>query len=110
MQNKCFLTNALSLNMIVGDCQIRVRNITHDEAKELLKTLPFRSAIGVSALAAVVSGLLGMTILVNRETLRLVPGDNLIVVSYSGARVPDGGIALPKGARVTFRHVIIEEA
>jgi hypothetical protein len=41
----------------------------------------------------------------NRSTLKLVPGDVLIVAQYDGPRLPEGATSLPEGARFRWFKV-----
>jgi len=90
------LANAFSLNMLGANLPpqgltIRVRPISLEEVKEVLKSTSFTSAIGHPSTADVLSKLLGLEIPVNRIAISLSSEDRLIVFQLA-VRLPEGAI------------------
>ena len=98
-----FLLNAFSLNMIVGNADIVVREITKGVAASLASSCI--SAVGHADTAAVFSSVLGVEIPCNRATVALKDGDVALVGQYSGPRLPEGATSLPEGA--TIKWVVV---
>lgn len=109
------ISNAFSLNMFGGNVEIpqgdpvfpefpvmtiSVKEVTPEEVPS-----DCMSVIGHADTAAVVGGILGREILVNRTTYTVEPGDTLYVAQYSGPRLPEGATTLPEGAMVKFFRV-----
>ena len=95
-----FILNAFSLNMIVGNADISVREITKDVAASLAADCT--SAVGHADTAAVFSHVLGVEIPCNRATVALKEGDVALVGQYSGPRLPEGATSLPEGATIKW--------
>ena len=98
-----FLLNAFSLNMIVGNADIAVREISQDVAASLAATCT--SAVGHADTAAVFSSVLGVEIPCNRATVSLKEGDVALVGQYSGPRLAEGAVSLPEGATIKWLTV-----
>jgi hypothetical protein len=73
--------------------QIRVR-LADGEA--------FTSAVGHADTAAILGELLGVTLPVNRVSIKLARGDTLFVGQYTGPRLPEGTTTLPEGASIEW--------
>ena len=97
------MLNAFSLNMIVGNADIVVREITRAVAASL--ALACTSAVGHADTAAVFSNVLGVTVPCNRATVALKEGDVALVGQYSGPRLPEGATTLPEGATIKWLTV-----
>ena len=95
-----FLLNAFSLNMIVGNANIEIREITRAMAASLAPACV--SAVGHADTAAVFSAVLGVEIPCNRATVALKDGDVALVGQYSGPRLPEGATSLPEGATIKW--------
>ena len=95
-----FLLNAFSLNMIVGNADIVVREITQVTAASLAAICT--SAVGHADTAAVFSSVLGVEVPCSRATVALKEGDAALVGQYSGPRLPEGANCLPKGATIKW--------
>ena len=95
-----FLLNAFSLNMLVGNADIVVREITKDVAASLAADCV--SAVGHADTAAVFSNVLGVPVPCNRATVALKPGDVALVGQYSGPRLSEGATSLPEGAAIKW--------
>ena len=102
-----FILNAFSLNMIVGNADIVVREITKDVAASLAADCV--SAVGHADTAAVFSNVLGVTVPCNRATVALKEGDVALVGQYSGPRLPEGASTLPEGAAIKWMVVAVKE-
>ena len=108
------ITNAFSLNMLNFNADVKIRNLTAEQAKNLIEENAahgglHRSAIGHADMAAVASEALGMHIPMNRSTVELVSGDMLLVAQYSGPRLPEGATTLPEGATIKWMTVSIQQ-
>ena len=95
-----FLLNAFSLNMIVGNADIVVREVSQKVAASLAPACV--SAVGHADTAAVFSSVLGVEIPCNRATVALKAGDVALVGQYSGPRLPEGAVSLPEGAAIKW--------
>jgi hypothetical protein len=60
------------------------------------------SAIGHEDLARIVSKRLGVELPTNRISVTLTPDDVVVVIQYTGPRLPEGTTKLPKGAKITY--------
>lgn len=94
------ILNAFSLNMIVGDADVSVREISQATAAGLATGCV--SAVGHADTAAVFSTVLGVTVPCNRATVALKEGDIALVGQYSGPRLPEGATSLPEGAAIKW--------
>ena len=97
-----FILNAFSLNMIVGNADIAVREVSQKVAACLAAVRTSTSAVGHADTAAVFSAVLGVEIPCNRATVALKDGDLALVGQYSGPRLPEGATALPEGAAIKW--------
>ena len=95
-----FILNAFSLNMIVGDADVIVREVSRTMAASLAAHCP--SAVGHADTAAVFSSVLGVEIPCNRATVALKDGDVALVGQYSGPRLEEGATSLPEGAAIKW--------
>ncbi len=95
-----FILNAFSLNMIVGNADISVREISVTVAASLAADCV--SAVGHADTAAVFSSVLGVEVPCNRATVALKEGDVALVGQYSGPRLAEGATSLPEGAAIRW--------
>ena len=95
-----FTLNAFSLNMLDGNADISVREVSPTVAASLAATCT--SAVGHADTAAVFSNVLGVTVPCNRATVALKEGDVALVGQYSGPRLPEGATSLPEGAAIKW--------
>ena len=95
-----FILNAFSLNMIVGNADVVVREVSQKVAASLAANCT--SAVGHADTAAVFSAVLGVEIPCNRATVALRDGDVALVGQYSGPRLAEGAVSLPEGATVKW--------
>ena len=98
-----YILNAFSLNMIVGNADISVREVSRTMAASLAAHCP--SAVGHADTAAVFSHVLGVEIPCNRATVALKEGDVALVGQYSGPRLAEGATTLPEGATIKWLTV-----
>ena len=104
-----FLCNAFSLNMLSSmNVSVVVKEMSVETVQGYLTDFPeCVSAIGHGETALVFSSVLGLLVPMNRATVSLVPGDNIIVGQYSGPRLPEGATTLPDGATIKWVFVSI---
>ena len=98
-----YLLNAFSLNMLAGNADVHVREVSLDTARNLAKVCG--SAVGHADTAAVFADVLGIDVPCNRVSVSLKEGDVALVGQYSGPRLPEGCSTLPEGA--TIRWVVV---
>ena len=98
-----YILNAFSLNMIVGNADVVVREVSATVAASLAADCT--SAVGHADTAAVFSAVLGVTVPCNRATVALKDGDVALVGQYSGPRLSEGAASLPEGA--TIKWVVV---
>ena len=108
-----FLLNAFSLNMLGGNADIAVREISVTVAAGLAADCT--SAVGHADTAAVFADVLGAPVPCNRVSVTLKEGDVALVGQYSGPRLPEGATSLPGGATIKWlivgvRNPLIAEA
>jgi hypothetical protein len=120
-----YLSNAFSLQM-QGENECVTRHVTLEWATMVVNSpvpgpyidrksekdgsdsvyaLTAQSCVGHADIAAVLSGLIGSTVPVNRVSVSLQPGDTLVVGQYVGPRLPEGCSALPEGAHIEWYAV-----
>lgn len=107
-----YLLNAFSISMVPDGALLEIDPITEVHAKQFAVSgvpsvyLDCISAIGHANTAAVISGMLGADVPVNRINVKLIPGhDAAIVAQYSGPRLPEGAKTLPDGAKIEWFSV-----
>ena len=103
-----YISNAFSLNMVNSNCQIRVINLSLEEAIEFCQKKHPRSFAGHADTAQVAGNLLGYGIAENRASLTLGCGDEVLVTQYAGPRLPVGATELPEGASFRFIRCVVE--
>ena len=95
-----FLLNAFSLNMLAGNADVTVRQVSLDVARNLASVAT--SAVGHADTAAVFADVLGVPVPCNRASVSLNPGEAALVGQYSGPRLPEGATSLPGGATIKW--------
>lgn len=101
-----YVANAFSLSMVNLPedvaTPVNVVKLSEEYAladiRDLLRGREYVSCVGHASTAAVLSGLLGMDIPMNRASIKLAPGDLLVVAQYRGPRLEEGAVSLPEGA------------
>ena len=99
--NKTYIANAIASAMLPPGVLIK-RYVTLDDAKVFLKTHMPTSIVGHENTAGLFSTMLGETIPMNRATIALETGDEVLVGEYSGPRLPEGATSLPEGATIKW--------
>ena len=98
-----YLLNAFSLNMLTGNADISVRQVSLEVAQNLAGVCV--SAVGHADTAAVFADVLGVPVPCNRASVSLNPGEAALVGQYSGPRLPEGATSLPEGAAIKWMIV-----
>jgi hypothetical protein len=70
---------------------VTFRRVTVEEAKAILASQPFTSAVGHEGTAQLLSKLLGVHILFNRQTIFMQPGDRALHF-FLRTRLPEGRV------------------
>ena len=103
-----YLANAFSLNMMPTerDTLLKVRPLSVEAAVELARareaTGELTSVVGHPDTANIYANVLGVPVPVNRVTLTLNEGDELLVGQYRGPRLAPGTTELPEGATIQW--------
>ena len=85
-----YLANAFSLSMLTPPATVKVTEVGAEDVKNILKD-GFTSAVGHDTTAQTITAQLGIPVQVNRISIKLAPGDVLIVFQLL-ARLPEGKI------------------
>ena len=102
-----FLLNAFSLNMLNGNADVHVRQVSLDVARNLAKIAT--SAVGHADTAAVFADVLGVPVPCNRVSVSLDHCATALVGQYSGPRLPEGATCLPEGATIKWMIVGVQK-
>ena len=96
------MANAFSLGMLSpeGLQFLRVERIPVEKVP-----VDALSTVGHQDTAAMLSGILGRPVVMNRVTMALAPGDVVYVAQYKGPRLPEGTTVLPEGASFSWLEV-----
>ena len=87
-----YILNSATLPLAGGKKYvIKARELSIQEASELLKKEQFISAVGHEATAQALSNIFGVTIPYNRTQITLQPGDKLISIILK-KRLPEGAV------------------
>jgi hypothetical protein len=90
-----YITNAFSANMLFANYHVALvyfEKISEEEARKMLESFAFESAIGHEATAQVLSKRLGQEIRVDRKPVSLQVGDQVLICQISGGRLPEGKV------------------
>lgn len=105
MENKIYLGNAFSGQMIVGNAIIKKTRVEVSE----VRNADWESCIGHPDTANVVSGILNREVACQRVSIALNKGDILYVAQVMGGRLPEGATTLPDGFELVFdKYEIVE--
>ena len=85
-----YISNAFSLSMLTGSATIKVLEVSVNDVKDIIKD-GFVSAIGHETTAQAITSQLGVQVPVNRVSIQLKTGDNLVVFQLL-SRLPEGKI------------------
>jgi len=103
------LANAFSLNMLpLEGGKTQIREIEQEDAQIILNSSQFKSYVGHKDTAEILSQMLNIQVLPNRESFEFNIGTKLLVAQYSGPRLPEGTTQLPEGARFRWFEVIFD--
>ena len=95
-----YVSNAFSLQMLNGDCNLQVKEISEDEFNNVKGDC--MSCVGHEDTATV----LGVPF--NRASISLDIGDVVYVAQLIGGRLPEGTTTLPDGFKFKFLKVKVE--
>lgn len=101
-----YIGNAFSLQMVAPGSTIYTKEITLDAARAFARVAA--SVVGHADTANVVSAMLGVEIPTNRQSIKLCPGDRLVVAQITGGRLPEGATTLPENCKIVFLQVDVE--
>lgn len=113
-----FVGNAFSLSMLDIKLRLNMRiGVSPLSVAEAINILNLRkeagvtisSCIGHEDTVAVVNGLLGTQLPMNRVSVKLTDGDQILVAQFSGPRLPEGTRTLPVGAEIQFLLVSVDD-
>lgn len=100
-----FLTNAFSIQMLNSMSNPVLIKFEEIKAKDIPRDVI--SAVGHEDTAAVLSGILGFEIPMNRTSVFLDEFTEIFVAQLVGGRLPEGTTELPEGFRFKFFRVTI---
>lgn len=100
-----FLTNAFSIQMLNSMSNPVLVKFEEIKAKDIPRDVI--SAVGHADTAAVLSGILGFEIPMNRTSVFLDEFTELFVAQLVGGRLPEGATELPEGFKFKFFRVTI---
>ncbi len=100
-------SDAVSLQVLDGDCDISIRNINVEVVKDILKNRPFLSGVSHPETASFLSKFLGVEIPCNKIDMNLITGDNFIVAQAIGGQLSEDATTLPEGVTIKFIMVTI---
>lgn len=95
-----YVSNAFSLQMLNGDCNLQVKEISEDEFNKVKGDC--MSCVGHEDTATV----LGVPF--NRASISLDTGDVVYVAQLIGGRLPEGATTLSEGFKFKFLKVKVE--
>jgi hypothetical protein len=90
-----YICNAFSANMLFANYHVAVvyfEKISEEEARKMLESFAFESAIGHESTAQALSKRLGQEIRVDRKPVSLQVGDQVLICQIAGGRLPEGKI------------------
>ena len=105
------ITNAFSINMLDAEVAgqdtfaycFQFNRVTVEQVREILGAGGYhRCCIGHADTATLVGQELGLPMQMNRETVRIMPHDVILVAQYTGPRLPEGTTELPEGASINY--------
>jgi len=102
-----YLSNAFSLSMLTSDVLLRVKELSINEVRDLLKE-SFMSAVGHESTAQLLSQLLDISVPVNRVSISLRPSDKLVVFQLL-TRLPEGKVlTLDELKQLKYKFYLVE--
>ena len=108
MEGKIFVSNAFSLSMLTSfPANLRVREVSVEDVKRLLRENSFTSAVGHQATADVLTRLLGTQIPFNRVQIQLNEGDVLVVFQLL-TRLEEGKVLTEQElSKLQFKFLLV---
>jgi len=105
------LSNAFSLGMLQdSETTLKVAEVDTAIVKNLLVSQPWQSAVGHQGTADILSSLLGVTVPMNRVTLKLGKGDILVVFQLL-TRLEEGKVLTSEELeKLPFKFFLVEVA
>jgi hypothetical protein len=101
------LLNAFSFNMVSApNGKLVWTTLSADEVRSALAG-GFESGVGHANTAAVFANELGIEVSMQRITVSLESGDEIIVGQYKGPRLQEGATTLPEGALIDWLRIRI---
>lgn len=94
------VTNAFSINMLSQSESFTFSQVSLEDARELVSTNRWVSAVGHPDTAALFSALLGQHVRCNRVSVS--DPTRLLVGQYTGPRLQEGASQLPEGASIQW--------
>lgn len=100
--SKRYIANAFSLSMLekVGRHSLVVEPVGAEQARQLAADA--ESVVGHEATCEIFSKELGRQIPLNRASIRLAPGEEVLIGQYDGPRLDVGTSVLPEAARIQW--------
>ena len=99
--------NAFSLSMLGSlPATLDVEEISAAQAAEFLGYAP-ESCVGHADTAKLFETILGVPVPVNRVSVTIPCGEDVIVGQYIGPRLPEGATTLPEGASIRWMLVTV---
>jgi len=105
------LSNAFSLGMLQdSEATLKVAEVSLATVKEMLQSQDWQSSIGHQGTADILSSLLGVTVPMNRVTLKLGKGDILVVFQLL-TRLEEGKVLTSEELeKLPFKFFLVEVA
>ena len=103
---KRYVCNVFTIAMAPAGGRLDYTPITTAAARALLDSAVYESAVGHEQTAQIASAELGIPVAFARVSVRLEPGDNLVLCQYVGPRLPEGVTTLPPGAEIRWYHAV----
>jgi hypothetical protein len=99
-----YVTNAFSANMLFANyhaAEVYFEKITEKEARKMLESKAFESAIGHESTAQILSERLGQEVKANRMPVSLQAGDQVLIcqITFPGGRLPEGKVLTEQEVR-----------
>ena len=109
MRGKTFLGNAFSINMVEKfPAKAYFREISIEDVKNIISS-GFISAVGHESTSIILTKILGIEIPMNRITITLNNGDNLIVAALNMPRLPENKILQEEELeKIPIKFILVE--
>ena len=110
LECELYLLNAFSLNFFAMDLLrkgLSVRVEAFDAEYVAERSDIWTSGIGHQSTADLLTSLLGVEVEMNRVSVSLNAGDQVLVAQYKGPRLSEGATELPEGSELAFLLVTV---